>query len=310
MSQILRLLIAFFVFTFTGAYLPAFAAGAESSRFDPGGIKAGISTEWVPSVPVRDQPAGASSEVNVGFTRLTQRMDFPPMVRAQGRLFFSQGIEYEYLAVQFENWTAVSPAPPPDRLHALAYRLLFVRRLSEKWKMVTIGKLGVHSDFYGLSTEDIRLQGGLFFTRPVSARWEAGGGFLYSNDFGVPRWLPAVSLTYTKHDARSRWNIRLPMMVEYWYRTSPRTEVGGLARLEGNNFHINRNGPLHDTSVKYSFVKVGPMVETAIGKSLHVRVDAGAAVARRFSILDGKDEKLDLDPENAMYLELSARLQF
>ena len=60
--------------------------------------------------------------------------------------------------------------------------------------------------------------------------------------------------------------------------------------------------------MRYSAATVGPSMKLRVRKGVHLRVDTGVTVLRRFEFLDGGDEANSFDLENSGFVR--AAIQF
>ena len=274
-----------------------------------------VSYEYFPSSGLADpdtQPIDGEKnfqqdlEIRIG----TLHAEFSaPFVFAEGKTVLVNTLSYHRFDLDYTNWDAQQGGRRIENAQGVEYSLALVRQLSRRWNVTAVATPGIYTDFEDkLSYADFNLQGAVLFGRQHSQNLSYGFGVTYSLKYGQGMPLPLATLQWT-NGSNWRVDLFLPVYAELWYLPSRKVEVGLVARVSGSQYHGSPElYAVDDPQLRYSVGTVGPSVKLHLSKGLHIKLDGGVTVLRRFEFFDGDDEQSSLDLKNSGFVR--AGLQF
>ena len=232
-----------------------------------------------------------------------------PFIFAEGKTVLVNTLSYHRFDLDYTNWDDQQGGRRIENAQDLEYSLALVRQLSQRWNVTTVVTPGIHTDFEDkLSYDDFNLQGAVLFGRQHSENLSYGFGVTYSLKYGQGMPLPLATLQWT-NGSNWRADLFLPVHAELWYLPSRKVEVGLVARVSGSQYHGSPElYAVDDPQLRYSVGTVGPSVKLHLSKGLHIKLDGGVTVLRRFEFFDGDDEQSSLDLKNSGFVR--AGIQF
>jgi hypothetical protein len=254
-----------------------------------------------------DAPVAESAEATAEFAAYGLRLLTPPIRTVEGRWLLVNGVTASRVHPTIRG--ATLPAGTANEMNSLAWDLLSMASLTERWSVVTWVSAGLYSTFADpLSGRDVRGQVLGIVTFDVSKRATIGLGGGYVNLLGVPQAVPAV-LAEVDGD-RIRFDALLPREANLWFELVDHTlSVGARWSLEGGYFHRGSDGAgPEDVFLRYSVGTVGPALEWRRGP-FSASATVGLAVIRRFEVYEGADRLAEFDlatgPAGRLSLALS-----
>ena len=231
-----------------------------------------------------------------------------PAVLSEGRTVLVNTFSYHSFDLDYKNWDDLQGGSRIENTKGIEYSLIMVRQLSEKWNLTTVVTPGLHSDFQAdISNDDFNVASAIIFGRKNSQNFSLGFGAAYSFKFGEAFPLPLLTLQWS-NGSSSRMDLLLPVHAELWYLPSRKLELGLAARIAGNQYHGDpARFSVQNPQMRYSIGTVGPSLKILL-KGLHLTIDGGVTLLRRFEFFDGKNEQNSLDLENSGFVR--AGIQF
>ena len=91
-------------------------------------------------------------------------------------------------------------------------------------------------------------------------------------------------------------DLLLPVKAEFWYLPGRSLELGLAARIAGNQYHGDpARYSVPNPQMRYSVGTVGPSLKLHLSERVHLTLDGGVTLLRRFEFFDGDDEQNSLD---------------
>ena len=228
-----------------------------------------------------------------------------PIIFGEGATVIVHTLSYDRLQLTYRNWDDVQGGSRIEEAHGLEYTFMVIHQLSDTWNIIAVGTPGLHSDFKGnLSADDFSASSAVIFSKQLSPSFSYGIGAAYSFNFGQAYPIPLVALNYDS-GSKVRLDFLLPAHAEFWYLPSSNVEMGLVARVSGNQYHGDPDiFAVDNPQMQYSSGTVGPSVKLHFSERVHLNVDAGYTVLRRFDFSDGSDELQSLDLENSGFVRV------
>lgn len=171
--------------------------------------------------------------------------------------------------------------------------LRYTYRGMTNWTWMASLSPGLHTDFDGITSDDIRAAALLIGTRTMSPEWSLSGGLVYNQDFGRSRVFPAIGALW-QPDARWRIEALMPRpRVVY----SPTESVDAYWLIEPSGDSWNIRLPEGSRNVGLGQWRTGLGLDVRLGRGLALFVQAGWVFDRELEIRDGRDkvDSLDID---------------
>ena len=231
-----------------------------------------------------------------------------PAVFSEGRTVLVNTLSYHSFDLDYKNWDDLQGGSKIENAKGIEYSLTLVRQFSEKWNLTAVVTPGLHSDFNdGISNDDFNVSSAVIFGRQISQNFSLGFGAAYSFKFGEAFPIPLLTLQWTSGSS-SRVDLLLPVQAELWYLPSRKLELGLAARIGGNQYHGDpARFSVKNPQMRYSIGTVGPSLKFLL-KGIHLTVDGGVTLLRRFEFFDGKVEQNSLDLENSGFVRAGIKL--
>ena len=278
------LLIATLLFGSTSA-----AEGLELVSFD---------YELVPE-PDLEHTDVEAEELRIIAHTYTLKFALPLLLDGQNTMLLNF-VTLRTLHQSYRNVAAAGLVYRPDDLYTFKYGLVFLQKLSPRWRLAVLIQPSLLSDLVDVSSDHIRLRAGFMFSKKVSERFSYSLGGGYSDDYGEEKVLPVVQLKWTDQHA---WDMTfdLPQKADIWYLLSERWRIGLNAKVTGAHYRLGEDirlesGTTGGGRVKYSILNVGPAVQCRLYKGLKVTFNTGSSVYRKFEVFD-RSGRLIEDPE-------------
>jgi hypothetical protein len=221
----------------------------------------------------------------------------------------SATLGFESLAFKYDHWDPAAGPTTADRLYGAQVSFFYRRKLaSPKWGFNAFVTPSLNSDFKAVTTRALRAQGGFLFNR-FSGRGLWSFGAVFINDYGTPRVFPAIAYA-GRPTERQTVTVRLPVLVSWAYQTSYTTETGLAARVSGNTYVLEEDGPRHHQSVRYSVGTIGPTFKWKPSSIFSLLLETGVTFRHRLEYWkDGERvNRLSFDPSG--FLSVGVRLLF
>jgi hypothetical protein len=226
-----------------------------------------------------------------------------PIIFGKGATVIVHTLSYDRLELRYRNWDNEQGGNRIEEAHGLEYTFTLVHQLSDTWNITAVATPGLHSDFKGtLSADDFSASSAVIFSRQHSEDLSYGFGAAYAFNFGQAYPIPLLALNWAP-GSKTRLDLLLPAHAEFWYLPSTTFEMGLIARVSGNQYHGDPDiFAVDNPQMQYSSGTFGPSVKVHFSERIHLNVDAGYTVLRRFDFSDGSNELQSLDLENSGFV--------
>lgn len=269
--------------------------------------QSGISAEVeaFPHSSLADPGAPGEEELEIQIEHLRFSLGAPALVFGEGRTSLQSSFAYNRLRFDYRNWDGDEGDTQIDEVHGLEYTATVMHALGERWSGLLMITPGLYSDFEGdLTGDDFNVSGAVAAIKRHSETLSYGFGAAYTLRFGEPFPVPLVAVNWTP-SRRTRLDLLLPAYAEFWYAPRSWVEFGLAARASGGQYHGDPDSFDPDNpQLLYSSATAGPSVVFHLGEIVHLRVDAGTTLFRRFDFNDGDDELRSIDLENSGFVRL------
>jgi hypothetical protein len=226
-----------------------------------------------------------------------------PIVFSEGRTVLVNELSYQLIEFRYHQLDQQL-----DRLHSASYTLMLQHKLSQKWSVWALGTPSMATDLEAdISEDDFNFQTAAIFIRHFSERFSLGLGAAYSTQFGSAVPMPVIAFDWNNGNNLMAKAI-LPVSLEFWYRQSPKLDLGLLVSGDGNNFHgdpaiYSSPGELiANPELRYTMLTVGPAVKITLAKGIRMNIEAGVIGLHRFEFYDGDTEEESFDLKPSQYV--------
>lgn len=244
---------------------------------------AGADYTYYPKARLKDDGSSqqvSSQESNVYFNIPTRLKN--------GKTILVNGLQFG--SVRTTSYSDIQSDGDKHNFYKIAYTMMLIHRLNEKW--VLVGRLmpTLASDFDDkLNGDDFLMQGSFLANRKINENLLIGGGLVYGTRLGKPMLVPSVQVKYEK--SRHLFFVFLPAVIDYSYQLirEERLRVGFKALLNGANFNSSVDNFTGTTAVdrlNYLTVNVGPVVRYRFAKIALLEVSSGLNALRRYQFED------------------------
>lgn len=266
----------------------------------------GVDVEGLPYKPLKNPPAAATQKgLEIQQTEAGLLFGLPTIEAGQNHQL-KQQVRFDSLFLTYQEFNSLY-GQEVGNLYEFSYRLQDVIDLGNKWTLNPSAMPGFFNDGEGWSGRNFKIQGGVVVDRSFSTDFNAGLGVVYTNVFGRPLLLPA--LTLSSNSARTRCLVELPFSAEAWFKESEMTEWGLVARVRGNEYGLNKPDVTEGKSMEYSTTEIGPSALFHMGPG-QLQLDFGYTLSRRLKAVDGTTQAAaDITPENAFFIRVSGAFQ-
>jgi hypothetical protein len=227
-----------------------------------------------------------------------------PIVFSEGRTILINDFSYQLIEFEYRELTN-----QPKRLHSGSYTLMLQHRISEKWSFWAIASPSLASDLEAdISEDDFNFQTAAISIRHFSERFSLGLGAAYSTQFGSAVPLPVIAFDWNNGKNLMAKAI-LPVSLEFWYRSSPRVDLGLIVSGDGNNFHGDPEiYGVTNPELRYTMLTLGPAAKIKLSKMIILNIEAGLIGLHRFEFYDGDDEVSSFDLKPSQYVRFGFQI--
>lgn len=187
--------------------------------------------------------------------------------------------------------------PEPNTMHEVILSLGILQKLTEKWRMMTMGRIGIGSDYRSFDTDHLRIGGNVLFIKSVRPGFSYGLGIGVNYNLGEVLPVPLVMINWRPID-EIRINIMLPVNARIAYMVANRFEVFTGVDLVGNRFAVSPEGAEFD-NVRFSVLTARLGAAVRVWNGFWLSASAGRTLLRRFDFYDGRDSFSELELDNA-----------
>ena len=208
-----------------------------------------------------------------------------PIVANEGRTRLNLSVSYERLRFDYRNL-----AHPLESVNAISVTAFLTQQLTDAWSLILVAAPGYADDFEGgASLDAVTSTFVAAASRRFSDRFEGGLGVAVQNLFGEPLPLPVGSLNWTISERLWLRSI-LPISTELtWLPTDALGLRAGLL-VNGGNYHgAERIYQVNNPQLNYSAVMAELGARWFILPFMHVTVNGGYTLYRRFEFSEGRD---------------------
>ncbi len=223
-----------------------------------------------------------------------------PIVFSKGRTVWVNELSYQLIDFRYHRLVT-----PVERAHSASYTLMLQHKLSQKWSVWALGTPSLASDLKAkVSEDDFNFQTAIIFIRHFSERFSLGLGAAYSTQFGSQEPVPILAFDWNNGKNLMARAI-LPASLEFWYRHSPRLDLGLLVSGDGNNFHADPDiYEVVSPELRYTMLTIGPAAKINLAKGLYLNLEAGLIGLHRFEFYDGDTEVASYDLKPSQYVRI------
>ncbi len=242
---------------------------------------------WLPTSDVTRTLSGPATEARVTMARGSVLV---PLLCQGERLLVVPRISGSRVGVAPRP---LDPAEPVwvEALYDLDLEVISLLTLSERTRLSLVLAPGMASDFRGVSSDHVTLQGAALLTREAASGPTWGGGVSVTNAFGEVRLVPLLALQW--RGERVYADILAPAHGEVFWTPSDRIATGLQAMVDGNVYGLGREGTLEGGLVRYSLADVGPVIRYDIGRRLRVSASVGVSLRRRLEVEDARGTQIE-----------------
>lgn len=208
-----------------------------------------------------------------------------PIVANEGRTRLDLSVSYERLRFDYRNLTH-----PLESVNAISVTAFLTQKLTDAWSLILVAAPGYADDFEGGASLDAVTSAFVAAaSRRFSDSFEGGLGVAIQNLFGEPLPLPVGSLNWTISERLWLRSI-LPISTELtWLPTDALGLRAGLL-VNGGNYHgAERIYQVNNPQLNYSAVMAELGARWFILPFMHVTVNGGYTLYRRFEFSEGRD---------------------
>jgi hypothetical protein len=268
-----------------------------------------VETRTFPYSKLKDPFSGTPHQrLEIQPENLRLRMGLPPLRFPKKNAMLIPSLTYEQVHFNYRNWNSQYEPYRVDTLHSIGASIFYRQPFqSPGWGFSLFLSGALASDFQSITTEDVRIQGGVLINRKVRGGNISFGAALIDN-YGKQRVFPAIGFD-PDVNAEHKFTLRVPVEVSYFYCPQGRSvEAGIAARVGGVNANLNEPGDYQHRNVAYSVGTVGPSVRLKFSKFVTLTVDGGWVPYHRFQILDKDDKLRDYDLSTDYFIAAGLRL--
>jgi len=257
---------------------------------------ASFSYEYVPNAEL-DRTGDEADEIDSNAHTYTGKLALPVLLSGTNTMI----LNFLTFRTVYQTYGAVAEstyAYRPDYLYSFKYGLVFLRKLSPKWRLAVLVQPSLLSDLEEFKSNHIRFRAGFLFEKKVSERFRYSLGLGYSDDYGKAIVLPVVRLNWKPND---RWvvDFDVPTNINIWRQISGRFRCGLVGKVTGAMYRVGESVEFsggrttEGGTVKYSILNLGPAVGYALYKGAYLTFNAGASLYRKFEVVDAHDVVLE-----------------
>jgi hypothetical protein len=204
-----------------------------------------------------------------------------------------------------------------ENFYGANYSLTWIETFNQNWRTVATLTPGFYYDGHDASRNSWLLQGGVTLWRSLWKGLEVGGGVAVANEFGDPRVLPVLALTYNVATSTGQRpepgshivEIGAPFKAAYFYALARSFQIGAVGQVSGGKYSLTQ-GTLKNNSVSFSVSTIGVSARVLPTDRVFFEVTAGSTVRRRFEVFNGKRKVGGFDLKNSSFLRLTANVTF
>ncbi len=165
------------------------------------------------------------------------------------------------------------------------------RGLGADRRLLAVMDTGLAGDWRRFRASDLQLFGLLLAVQPLTPELELAYGLIYSEEIGPGFPLPVAGLTWRPHKA---WTVDLVMPeVGVTYAPTRALAIDLYAGLQGDSWRVHPDDGTPARTVELDNLLVGLGLDIALGPRAALRLQAGWATAREFTVGDATIEPDD-----------------
>ncbi len=182
-------------------------------------------------------------------------------------------------------------APGNQSLYSLSLPVSATRGLGADRRLLAVMDTGLAGDWRRFRASDLQLFGLLLAVQPLTPELELAYGLIYSEEIGPGFPLPVAGLTWRPHKA---WTVDLVMPeVGVTYAPTRALAIDLYAGLQGDSWRVHPDDGTPARTVELDNLLVGLGLDIALGPRAALRLQAGWATAREFTVGDATIEPDD-----------------
>ncbi len=251
--------------------------------------------------PVSTEPSRAHLNGSSQLTSYTASLSLPLPVGDD--TYVIPGVSYRHLQ---PTWTG--PTPPGFQLgglHALGSSLTVAHRFTDRWTLIHKFGVGFASDFEGDVTRgDIQLSTMTLASYRLLDELTLGAGLGYDRRTGTPLPLPLVGVRWQLTDDLMFRGV-IPSRFGLAYRATSWLTSSIEGSYEGERFHVDEERfDIRELQAAFSVFKVGTGLTAHLPAGIHLELETGLVLHRRFDGLIGGERVFRIDQPRDGYAGL------
>ena len=197
----------------------------------------------------------------------------------------------------------------PDDLFSFSLQMGVLQRLGQRGQLAAAVRptLAGEPELDADERQDAWVwQASLLYAHRISqdSSLTLGLGIANSVVAGEPRILPVVKVLYKRRTMRL--DVLLPSRLRHYWTIGSRVELGWMARIFGNEYHISDylTPKTVPRLLRFSNTFIGPEVHWRVWKGLRINAAMGSVVGRSYLTVTGEDNVQDHSFNNGRFLSL------
>jgi hypothetical protein len=202
----------------------------------------------------------------------------------------------------------------PDTVYAIKDELVLIKSLPNDWYTVTVGSLGIYSDFENIDQDHFLFEGGLIIVKKINRNLDLGLGPVFTYAFGEAVLIPAPFVKY-QSEGNVTFEVKFPRFATLGYTFSEDFQVRFAARSLYNNYRLgderaeDPNGK--STVIVFSDITLGLESSIQLFDEIFLDLAIGRTVNRTFYVNDDNgDELFDRELEEANFFSVGLAAMF
>lgn len=201
----------------------------------------------------------------------------------------------------------------PETVYAIKDELVLIKSLRNNWYTVTVGSLGIYSDFENIDSDHFLFEGGMIFVKKINKNFDLGLGPVFTYAFGEAVLIPAPFVKF-QSEGNVTFEVKFPRFVTLGYTFSENFQVRIAARSLYDNYRLGDeraedNGK--STVIVFSDITLGLESSIRLSDPISLDLAIGRTVNRKFFVNDDSgDELFDRELEDTNFFSVGLAAKF